>query len=368
MWRAASASLRSARAALPTRQVQPVRLRAIGGELPHISAPRGGQRQQAKTQWPGRLCDRQRRGRSPPLPEISKAQRRELQHRQPRHPTQPDGPPRSCGPGVSARSSPAARPPCRPGAHSLSGPGRCPRSMTPGTAAAPAPGCWPRLLRPAADGGALRKPQRSARDLRQGPRTRAATDSGSKQGYCVPTLLRQLRHITSRYTPCRVRGTPRTYNAGLCAIALQGQQHKPGTGYGCSRSGVTPARSGAPPPAQAARAAPPCWAVSGWQRWLVAGSLPGAAAYRPAAAAPCCSSPGRGQVGAAQARPGPPPLAHPAQGAACPAHTRCRSHPSSTKAPAGNQQPGRGFCRQPQGGRRWCNINDASTKKQQARE
>ena len=44
-------------------------------------------------------------------------------------------------------AAPVARPPCWPGAHSLSGPRRCPRSMTPGTAAAPAPGCWLRCLR-----------------------------------------------------------------------------------------------------------------------------------------------------------------------------------------------------------------------------
>lgn len=67
------------------------------------------------------------------------------------------GPPRSSGPGVSARSLPA---PPAGGTRSLTGSRRCPRSMAPGTAAAPAPGCWPRLLRPAADGGALRKLRR----------------------------------------------------------------------------------------------------------------------------------------------------------------------------------------------------------------
>lgn len=104
--------------------------------------------------------------------------------------------------------APAARPPCRPGTHSLSGPRRCPRSMTPGTAAAPAPGCWPRLLRPAADGGALRKLRRESRG------------SGSAQGYgssgkrqqagllCPPPHCRvrpamSTGHITSRYTPCQ---------------------------------------------------------------------------------------------------------------------------------------------------------------------
>lgn len=53
-------------------------------------------------------------------------------------------------------------------------PRRCPRSMTPGTAAAPATGYRLRLLRPAADGGALRKLQRGG--LRSG---KAADESRS---------------------------------------------------------------------------------------------------------------------------------------------------------------------------------------------
>lgn len=81
------------------------------------------------------------------------------------------GPPRSSGPGVSARSLPAPPTGCT---RSLTGSRRCPRSMTPGTAAAPAPGCWPRLLRPAAQGGALRKLRRVG--LRSG---KAADESRS---------------------------------------------------------------------------------------------------------------------------------------------------------------------------------------------
>lgn len=96
----------------------------------------------------------------------------------PRHPA-PTGPPRSSGPGVSARSLPA---PPAGGTRSLTGSRRCPRSMTPGTAAAPAPGCWPRLLRPAADGGALRKPRRYGCGSRKRPRATERTESGSCAG------------------------------------------------------------------------------------------------------------------------------------------------------------------------------------------
>lgn len=67
-------------------------------------------------------------------------------HWLPRHPAPARSPPQQRA-GRFRLAAPVARPPCWPGAHSLSGPRRCPRSMTPGTAAAPAPGCWLRCLR-----------------------------------------------------------------------------------------------------------------------------------------------------------------------------------------------------------------------------
>ena len=60
---------------------------------------------------------------------------------QPRHPS-PRTPAAQQRTGCFRSVASAARPPCWPVSHSLSGPRRCPRSMTPGTAAAPAPGCW----------------------------------------------------------------------------------------------------------------------------------------------------------------------------------------------------------------------------------
>ena len=65
--------------------------------------------------------------------------------------------------------------------------------------------------------------------------TRSARSAACLAGYCVPPLLRQLRHITSRYTPCQGARNSTAYNAGLCAIASQGRQHLPGTSYGSFR-------------------------------------------------------------------------------------------------------------------------------------
>lgn len=171
----------------------------------------------------------------------------------PRHPA-PTGPPRSRGPGVSARSLPA---PPTGGTRSLTGSRRCPRSMTPGTAAAPAPGCWPRLLRPAADGGALRKLRRVG--LRLGKAADEAPSGQRQQAglLCPSAAAAAPAHNQSLYA---VSGDvdSTAYNAGLCAIALQGQQHLTVTGYGWRR------QQHLRPPAE-----------------------------RPAAAARCCSSTGR---------------------------------------------------------------------------
>lgn len=161
-------------------------------------------------------------------------------HWLPRHPAH-TGPPRSSGPGVSARSLPA---PPTGGTRSLTGFRRCPRSMTPGTAAAPAPGCWPRLLRPAADGGALRKLRRV------GSRSGKAADEGrsgqqQQAGLLCPSAAAAApAHNQSLYA---VSGDvdSTAYNAGLCAIALQGQQHLQVTGYGWHRAAASPAPSGA---------------------------------------------------------------------------------------------------------------------------
>ena len=119
-------------------------------------------------------------------------------HWRPRHPA-PTGPPRSSGPGVSARSLPAPPAGCT---RSLTGSRRCPRSMTPGTAAAPAPGCWPRLLRPAALGGALRKLRRHGCGSRKRPRVRTGTGSGPAPGpnsaHNMASVIRNCKQLTCR--------------------------------------------------------------------------------------------------------------------------------------------------------------------------
>lgn len=95
-------------------------------------------------------------------------------HWLPRHPTHAR-PPRGSSQGVSARSSPAARPPCRPGTHSLSGPRRCPRSMTP-------VGCCrtgSRLLAALPSHGALRQRSGQAAAAGSSQGVRNGTGNGS---------------------------------------------------------------------------------------------------------------------------------------------------------------------------------------------
>lgn len=117
-------------------------------------------------------------------------------HWLPRHPT--PQPVRRAAAGRAFPLGRSLRPPAG-GTRSLTGSRRCPRSMTPGTAAAPAPGCWPRLLRPAADGGALRKQRRVG--LRSG---KAADESRTgKSALCravsahnMASVIRNCKQLT----------------------------------------------------------------------------------------------------------------------------------------------------------------------------
>lgn len=86
--------------------------------------------------------------------------------------------------------------------------------MTPGTAAAPAPGCWLRCLRSMRSGTAAESALLPVAAKDDGGRT----GKRQKKGYCAPLRHCRVRpamspgHITLRYTPCQVRGIPRTYN------------------------------------------------------------------------------------------------------------------------------------------------------------
>lgn len=163
----ASAASAEARAALPERPTQTGSGCPLGGALPRSQRRAGSASGSVAAP-----------ASAPGVATPSGFRRPRRRHWPPRHPA-PTGPPRSSGPGVSARSLPA---PPAGGTRSLTGSRRCPRSMTPGTAAAPAPGCWPRLLRPAADGGALRKLRRHGCGSRKRPRVRTGTGSGPAPG------------------------------------------------------------------------------------------------------------------------------------------------------------------------------------------
>lgn len=126
---AAKPARRSPQAAA-NRQRLPPRVGA-----PAVAAPRGESGSKADEAAHAAALRPEAAGSVPPLPCW-----------QPRHPS-PRTPAAQQRAGCFRSVAPAARPPCWPVSHSLSGPRRCPRSMTPGTAAAPAPGCWLRCLR-----------------------------------------------------------------------------------------------------------------------------------------------------------------------------------------------------------------------------
>lgn len=125
--------------------------------------------------------------------------------------------PRTTAAAAAGRAFPLGRL-LRPGhragrARTRSAARRCPRSMTPGTAAAPAPGCWLRCLRSMRSGTAAESPLLPV----------AAKDDGGRagkrqeKGYCAPLRIagcaRQCGGAHNVcYTPCQVRGIPRTYN------------------------------------------------------------------------------------------------------------------------------------------------------------
>lgn len=152
----------------------------------------------------------------------------------------PARPPRSSGPGVSARSSPAARPPCRPGTHSLSGPRRCPRSMTPGTAAAPAPGCWLRCLRSMRSGTAAERLLQPEAAKGYGTKPKAAPVRGlilritGYKLYAIASNCRAAMHGCTRIT------------AVIRITGHAGQRQQAAKGYDLQRQGCCscPQRSG----------------------------------------------------------------------------------------------------------------------------
>lgn len=138
----ASAASAEARAALPERPTQTGSGCPLGGALPRSQRRAGSASGSVAAP-----------ASAPGVATPSGFRRPRRWHWPPRHPA-PTGPPRSSGPGVSARSLPAPPTGCT---RSLTGSRRCPRSMTPGTAAAPAPGCWLRCLRSMRSGTAAER-------------------------------------------------------------------------------------------------------------------------------------------------------------------------------------------------------------------
>lgn len=196
--------------------------------------------------------------------------------------------------------APAARPPCWPGTHSLSGPRRCPRSMTPGTAAAPAPGCWLRCLI----------------SMRSGTAAARLLQPEAAQSYGTKPKATAVRGLILRITALQLYAI-----ASNCRVA-----------FGNTR--ITPVMRITGHAGQRQQAAKGCEAAAA--KLLL---LP--SAERPAAAARCCSSTGRASVsgrrhlgpqllhGAAAARAG--------QGRAAPSRTpppppTCPPSASSGKA------------------------------------
>lgn len=194
-------------------------------------------------------------------------------------------------PGRFRSVAPAARPPCRPGTHSLSGPRRCPRSMTP-------VGCCrtgSRLLAALPSHAALRQRSGLAAAASSGQGVRNKTGSGPVPGpnsaYNVASVMRNCAAIAGRSRP---RITPVIRITGPGRSAAAGGQGLRAAAGSCML------RPSAERPAAAAR----CAAARAGLRAVVGGI-----------SARCCCTllqqPGPGKAGRPPSRA--PAPAHPAQ-------------------------------------------------------